>query len=193
MDWTNGLKVQIVKKDSIGKCNEKEKKYRLTLKLFAKVEIMNKDEYFVVETGKYAGGKIVTQGIHDAGVRHEKGHKDSYECLASKNMFKTEYEFVIDSVCEKAFQCNRRKLINGASDALAKLLLDESNKDIMRKYNDDIWQRMCGWYHETFTRADGPGGTDSMGKKLPKVLKCPAKETLFEKTYDTAGCEVYKQ
>ena len=52
---------------------------------------------------------------------------------------------------------------------------------------NNLWQKMCGWYHSEYSHNDGPGGPG-----YAATLTCPTKETLLNKNYDLTGCEVVK-
>ena len=59
--------------------------------------------------------------------------------------------------------------------------------DEIVQYNKKLWQRMCGWYHDKFSRYDGPGGPNN-----PKDIVCPTTATLLDTNYVLTGCEVFE-
>ena len=181
------LRIEISNKMRIGSCGENKSKYTITFKLPAKTTIKRKNVYYVVPIGHKIGNNIVTEDDYNAGKRHEIGHMESYSCLEKNKMFKSEYVFVLKDVCEDEFVCNKKGVIKGLADSISKSITGQRDTAMneLVKYNKNLWQKMCGWYHKTFSRYDGPGGFNK-----PQKVDCPTTDTLLEGKYDLAGCEV---
>lgn len=78
-------------------------------------------------------------------------------------------------------------MIKGLADSISKSITGQRDTAMneLVEYNKNLWQKMCGWYHKTFSRYDGPGGSNK-----PQKVECPTTDTLLEGKYDLAGCEV---
>ena len=183
------LRIEITKKKQTGSCSEGNPKYTITFKLSAKTTIKRKNVYYVAPIGYKMGSSIVTEDAYKAGKRHEIGHKDSFNCLEKHKMFKSEYIFELEDVCEDEFKCNKKGVIKGLADNIKKSITvqRETGKDELLKYNKNLWLKMCGWYHEKFSRYDGPGGPNN-----PKDIVCPTTATLLDTNYVLTGCEVFE-
>ena len=181
------LRIEISNKMRTGSCGENKSKYTITFKLPAKTTIKRKNVYYVVPIGHKIGNNIVTEDDYNAGKRHEIGHMESYSCLEKNKMFKSEYVFVLEDVCEDEFICNKKGVIKGLADSISKSITGQRDTAMneLVEYNKNLWQKMCGWYHKTFSRYDGPGGSNN-----PQKVECPTTDTLLEGKYDLAGCEV---
>ena len=181
------LRIEISNKMRTGSCGENKSKYTITFKLPAKTTIKRKNVYYVVPIGHKIGNNIVTEDDYNAGKRHEIGHMESYSCLEKNKMFKSEYVFVLEDVCEDEFICNKKGVIKGLADSISKSITGQRDTAMneLVEYNKNLWQKMCGWYHKTFSRYDGPGGSNK-----PQKVECPTTDTLLEGKYDLAGCEV---
>ena len=83
------------------------------------------------------------------------------------------------------------QLLRELNDRLSYLRSLEEQKETgtnkLVDYNNNLWQKMCGWYHSEYSHNDGPGGPG-----YAATLTCPTKETLLNKNYDLTGCEVVK-
>ena len=180
-------RIEITSKKQTGSCGENNPKYTIAFKLPAKATIKRKNDYHVAPIGYKMGSTIVTKDAYDAAERHEIGHKKSFACLEDKKMFKSEYEFELKGVCEKEFTCNKNGVIKGLAQKIKDSVTVQKGTgiDALIKYNKNLWQKMCGWYHKNFSRYDGPGGLDN-----PKDIDCPTTETLLKGKYDLTGCEV---
>ncbi|MBQ3714998.1 MAG: hypothetical protein II892_05350, partial [Fibrobacter sp.] len=182
------LRIEVTNKRKTGSCGKNNPKYTITFKLPATATIKRKNEYHVAPIGYRMGNRTVTIDEYEAAERHEIGHMESYSCLEEKNMFKSYYEFVLEDVCEKNIVCDENDVLRDMVSSIKKKM-DSKKKtgiDELVRYNNELWQRMCGWYHETFSHEDGPGGP---GK--PAELTCPSTNTLLKKKYDLTGCEVH--
>ncbi len=188
LNMENGfLRVEVKEKVQTGSCGENNPKYTITFKLPATATIKRKNIYYVAPIGYKMGDRVVTKDDYEAVERHEKGHMKSYSCLEDKKMFKSEYEFELEGVCEKEFTCNKNGVIKGLAQKIKDSVTVQKGTgiDALIKYNKNLWQKMCGWYHKNFSRYDGPGGP-----KNPKDIDCPTTETLLKGKYDLTGCEV---
>lgn len=183
------LRIEITKKKQTGSCSEGNPKYTITFKLSAKTTIKRKNVYYVAPIGYKMGSSIVTEDAYKAGKRHEIGHKDSFNCLEKHKMFKSEYIFELEDVCEDEFKCNKKGVIKGLADKISETITVQRNTGIDKivQYNKKLWQRMCGWYHDKFSRYDGPGGPNN-----PKDIVCPTTATLLDTNYVLTGCEVFE-
>ena len=188
LNMENGfLRVEVKEKVQTDSCGENNPKYTITFKLPATATIKRKNIYYVAPIGYKMGSTIVTKDAYDAAERHEIGHKKSFACLEDKKMFKSEYEFKLEGVCEKEFTCNKNGVIKGLAQKIKDSVTVQKGTgiDALIKYNKNLWQKMCGWYHKNFSRYDGPGGP-----KNPKDIDCPTTEMLLNNDYDLTGCEV---
>lgn len=186
----NGFtRVEITNKEQIGFCGENNPKYTITFKISATTTIMRGNEYYVAPVGYKLGDNYVTEEDYNAGERHEKGHKESYLCLEKNNMFKTQYVFEMENICEKDFKCDKNNVLKGFASIIRSALEEqkETGTNKLVDYNNNLWQKMCGWYHSEYSHNDGPGGPG-----YAATLTCPTKETLLNKNYDLTGCEVVK-
>ena len=182
------LRIEVTNKRQTGSCGKNNPKYTITFKLPATATIKRKKDYYVAPIGYKMGESVVTKDDYEAVERHEIGHMESYSCLEDKNMFKSHYEFVLENVCKKNIVCDENDVLRDMVSSI-KNKMDPKTKngiDELVRYNNELWQRMCGWYHETFSHEDGPGGP---GK--PAELTCPSTNTLLKKKYDLTGCEVH--
>ena len=179
------VKIKIVKKEETGLCSENDPKYTITFSLSATVTIKRKNVYYVAPVGYDMGDDVVSEKSHEAAKRHEIGHKKSFECLEKNKMFKSEHRFTIENICETEFKCNKKGVLKKIAERV--LSIFEEKQDYVVKYNDNLWLKMCGWYHKNFSREDGPGGP-----KNPQSVDCPTTETLLNNDYDLTGCEVIK-
>lgn len=177
------IKVKIEKKEETGLCGENDPEYTITFGLSATVTIRRKGEYYVAPVGYDMGDDVVSEEIYEATERHEIGHKESFECLEEKKMFKSKLLFTVEKICETEFKCNKKGVLKKIAERVLPIL--DEKREYVVKYNNDLWLRMCGWYHENFSREDGPGGPNNP----PKVV-CPTTETLLNKQYDLTGCEI---
>ena len=189
LNMENGfLRIEVKEKVQTGSCGVNNPRYTITFKIPATATIKRKGAYYIAPVGYKMGITVVTKDAYDAAERHEIGHMESYSCLEEKNMFKSYYEFVLENVCEKNIVCDENDVLRDMVSSIKKKM-DPKTKtgiDELVRYNNELWQRMCGWYHETFSHEDGPGGP---GK--PAELTCPSTNTLLKKEYDLTGCEVH--
>lgn len=189
LNMDNGfVQIKITKKEETGFCGKNNPKYTITFEISATTKIMRRDAYYVAPVGYKMGDNFVTEEDYNAGERHEKGHMESYLCLEKNNMFKSRYTFEMNDICEKDFKCDKDGVLEGIASTIRSTLekKKETGTDELVNYNNNLWLNMCGWYHKTFSREDGPGGP---GK--PATLTCPTMKILSQK-YDLTGCEVVK-
>ena len=190
LNMENGfLRIEVTKKRQTGSCGKNNPKYTITFKLPATATIKRKNIYYVAPIGYKMGDRVVTKDDYEAVERHEKGHMKSYSCLEDKKMFKSEYEFELEGVCEKEFTCNKNGVIKGLAQKIKDSVTVQKGTgiDALIKYNKNLWQKMCGWYHKNFSRYDGPGGPNN-----PKDIVCPTTATLLDTNYVLTGCEVFE-
>ena len=104
-------------------------------------------------------------------------------------MFKSYYEFVLENVCEKNIVCDENDVLRDMMSTIKNKMNTKSKTGIdeLVRYNDELWLKMCGWYHKTFSHEDGPGGPNN-----PATLTCPTTNTLLNNNYDLTGCEIIK-
>jgi len=188
LDTENGFaRIEIIKKEQTGFCGENNLKYTIIFKISATTTIMRKNEYYVTPIGYRMGDHFVTEEDYKAGERHEKGHAESYSCLEENNMFKNQYVFEMKNVCEKDFKCDKNGVLEGITSIITSSLekQKENGTDEIVNYNNNLWQKMCGWYHKEYSHTDGPGGLEENS-----MLTCPTEKILLNNHYDLTGCEV---
>ena len=183
------MRIEVTNKRQTGSCGKNNPKYTITFKLPATATIKRKNEYHVAPIGYRMGNRTVTIDEYEAAERHEIGHMESFSCLEDKNMFKSYYEFVLENVCEKNIVCDENDVLRDMMSTIKNKMNTKSKTGIdeLVRYNDELWLKMCGWYHKTFSHEDGPGGPNN-----PATLTCPTTNTLLNNNYDLTGCEIIK-